>query len=244
LFGLRFMVHDQVRWGVFGRFQRNSRVLGWSLDVASGAAAGLVEGSIVSLASMFREPTATSVNGIDSSRAASDGIMSSLRSRPHLSRAASVIAQRSGAVGAAMGVYTLSLDALGFDTTLEPESPRAGNVRDAPLFARATAGAAAGAAAAAVAGVANQHEVAAATAAALDGGGGASAGATTAFRRWSLRAAQCVKGPTVATSMVVWAVACSLHGALKPTFVHAREGMASAAERRRLRSQLHGLRQQ
>ena len=242
LFGLRFMVYDQVRWGLFGRFQRDSRLPGWSLDVASGAAAGLVEGSIVSAASIFRERS-TSLRSTDSSgRAVSDGADSFLISRAQIRRVAATIAQRSGAVGAAMSVYTLSLDALGSDTNLKPESPRAGNTHDAPLFARATAGAAAGAAAAAIAGVANPGEVA--TAAAAQEGEGVSAGAKTAVRRWSVRAVQCMKGPALAASMVMWAVACSLHGILQPTFEHAREGMASAAERRRLRSQLHDLRQQ
>jgi hypothetical protein len=241
LFGLRFVVHDQLRWGLFGGCPRNASVPGWSLDAAAGAVAGMLEGGALAVAA-----AAKSINGSSSSSSSAmtgasvaDRSVAALRGFAAATaprHAVAIVAQRGAAVSAAMGAYTLSLEALGLDADLEPGSPRTGNARDVPWVARVAAGAVAGAAAAAVASVANCEAVAA-----DPGAVSAAALPKAAGRLWPLRAALRVWGPAGVASAGAWAVACGLHGAVQPAFERARVGMASAAERRRLRSQLHDL---
>lgn len=241
LFGLRFVVHDQLRWGLFGGCPRNASVPGWSLDAAAGAVAGMLEGGALAMAA-----AAKSINGSSSSSSSAmtgasvaDRSVAALRGFAAATaprHAVAIVAQRGAAVSAAMGAYTLSLEALGLDADLEPGSPRTGNARDVPWVARVAAGAVAGAAAAAVASVANCEAVAA-----DPGAVSAAALPKAAGRLWPLRAALRVWGPAGIASAGAWAVACGLHGAVQPAFERARVGMASAAERRRLRSQLHDL---
>jgi hypothetical protein len=246
LFGLRFVVHDQLRWGLFGGCPRNASVPGWSLDAAAGAVAGMLEGGALAMAAAAKSSNGSrSSSSSSSSSSAMTGASVADRSVAALRglaaataprHAVAIVAQRGAAVSAAMGAYTLSLEALGLDADLEPGSPRTGNARDVPWVARVAAGAVAGAAAAAVASVANFEAVAAAP-----GAVSAAALPKAAGRLWPLRAALRVWGPAGVASAGAWAVACGLHGAVQPAFERARVGMASAAERRRLRSQLHDL---